>query len=68
MFDPDIFDADEAQSVVDYYEYTLMDDSKGAYHYWLKAKNISTVNNSYVCYILSLSIVIAFICTTSFYL
>lgn len=51
MFDPDIFDDVEARSVVDNYEYTLMDESKGAYHNWLKVSNISAVNDSHVCYI-----------------
>lgn len=49
MFDPDIFDDVEARSVVDQYEYTLMDASKGAYHKWIRASNISAINDSHVC-------------------
>lgn len=50
MYDPDIVDEDEARSVILYYEYSRQDSSKGIYHSWLNAEEISAVNSSFVCY------------------
>ncbi|XP_076085163.1 uncharacterized protein LOC143055975 isoform X1 [Mytilus galloprovincialis] len=47
MYDPDIMDEEEARSVISHYEYSLQDSSKGIYHSWLKADNISAVNSSF---------------------
>lgn len=48
MYDPDILDEEEARNVLLHYEYSLQDSSKGIYHSWLKADNISAVNSSFV--------------------